>query len=158
MLVLVVIEVDILEFDIVILGNECRYAFLRFHLVHFAESAQAHIHKEQFGKVVEHQVNRIVDRCRAHDKHQIGEYIDFALGPEACARNQHRGKAHLENALCRIQERTHFHVGIHLRFFVFDAILVKMIEVGGFSRIRADFLHVFETFLDVFHNHAAGVI
>ena len=158
LLVLVVIEIDVLEFDIVILGSEFRYAFLRFHLVHFAKPAQAHIHKEQFGEVVEYQVNRIVDSRRAHDEHQVSKHVDFALGPEASARNQHRGKAHLENALCRIQERTHLHVGIHLRFFVVDAVFVKMVEIGGFARVGTDFLHVFETLLDIFHNRAAGVI
>ena len=57
------------------------------HLVHFAETTQTNIHEEQFGEVVEYEENRIVDGRRAHDEHQVGEYVDFALGPEACARN-----------------------------------------------------------------------
>ena len=99
MLVFVIEKVYILEFDIEIL--RCKYGdtFLEFHLVHFAETAQAHVHEEQFGEVVEYKVNRIVDGGGAHDEYEVGEYVDFALGPKPCTCNQYRGKPHLENSL-----------------------------------------------------------
>ena len=158
MLVLVVVEVDILEFNIVIGRRKFCFAMLYGHLVHFAEPAQAHIHEEQFSEVVEYQVNRIVDGRCAHDEHEVSEHVDFAFSPKTCARNQHGSKSHLENALRRIQEHTDFHVRIYLRFFVLDAVLVKMVEIGGFAGVGTDFLHVFEAFLDVFHDFTTSVV